>query len=244
MLTLCRAYVPPRSQWVTKSSAPVPFGQRALSPIQASPTEHSIPRSDPLDSYVEDADPRFAEPPSRSHGQLPASALPPSGPTSNLATYQSPTNSRTPPPQGLLPVDNNRHGLLRPPPLENDRYASYDSIPPADGQRSPAGSDASHFTSISQRGVNPNWRPPPGSNGSGPPNGRPRAPAHDDLNLNANPDFSLPIGKRGRGGARGRGQNRGGRGAMNGLPPSGLGSGGPYPSGRNGSLSGSRYPTP
>jgi hypothetical protein len=104
-----------------------------------------------------------------------------------------------------------------------------------EGQRSPAASDASHFTSVSQRGVNPNWRPPPGQQQR--PRGAPRA---DDMLLASNPEFSLPgVAPPGRGGGRGGFRGRGGSGmgpsARGGMPGmGGLGSasggGGRYPS--------------
>lgn len=68
--------------------------------------------------------------------------------------------------------------------------------------RSPAESERSTFTSISQRGVNPRWNPPvpaqmvPGSGG----NMASRRPVNHppaDVLLNSNPDFDLPS----RGGA-------------------------------------------
>jgi hypothetical protein len=80
-----------------------------------------------------------------------------------------------------------------PPPI----YAtnSYEDIP--QGSRSPAESERSTFTSISQRGVNPRWNPPmppppaPGSYGQ---NLLPRRPVNRpaDVLLNSNPDFELP----------------------------------------------------
>ncbi|KAI7532763.1 hypothetical protein KC331_g13421 [Hortaea werneckii] len=53
---------------------------------------------------------------------------------------------------------------------DNSRDHSYENLP--SGARSPAeASDTSHFTSISQRPINPNWRPSPPSvgGGTGPP---------------------------------------------------------------------------
>ena len=93
-----------------------------------------------------------------------------------------------------------------PPALETDN--SYDSIP--EGARSPAESERSTFTSISQRGINPNWpgnNPPPpmmGGFGAVPPR-RPVQPPRDVL-LDGNPDFMLP----GAGGRGGHGPRRGG----------------------------------
>jgi hypothetical protein len=106
-----------------------------------------------------------------------------------------------------------------------------------DGQRSPAISDASHYTSVSQRGINPNWRPPPGS---GPPGLIPRSrpqQQQQDMVLNSNPEFSLPgIGPAGRGGRGGPGgfRGRGGSGMSRGAP---MGMGGLGPA-----SAGGRYP--
>lgn len=84
-----------------------------------------------------------------------------------------------------------------PPPIEIPISGSYEDIP--EGARSPAASDISHFTSISERGINPRWRPPP------PPN-RMVQQRRQDILLGDNPDFNLRAG-RGRGG----GIDRGGR---------------------------------
>jgi hypothetical protein len=119
------------------------------------------------------------------------------------------------------------------------RTSSYDELP--DGSRSPAASEASHFTSVSQRPVNPNWRPEMGAPAgqfapyaSGP--GR-RPIRQEDVILEANsvnPDFAIPGGMPGRG--RGRGRGRGGRGGPMGPPPPATMMGGP------GLSSQSRYP--
>jgi len=106
--------------------------------------------------------------------------------------------------------------------------SSYETLPT--GMRSPTGSDTSHFTSVSQRGINPNWRPPQSGGFLGPGNavGAPSTASavqrrREDVILNANPDFSLP-GLRGGRGGRGRGGPT--RGA---LGPSGLTPPGRYP---------------
>ncbi|KAI0153563.1 SUR7/PalI family-domain-containing protein [Pestalotiopsis sp. NC0098] len=71
------------------------------------------------------------------------------------------------------------------------------------GARSPAISEHSTFTSVSQRGVNPRWKPGPGAPGQQ----IPRRPVNrNEVNiLNSNPDFQLP-------GARGAANARGGMG--------------------------------
>lgn len=69
-----------------------------------------------------------------------------------------------------------------------------------EGPRSPTASEissTSHFTSISERPVNPRWQGPPGP----PPVNR--APQTQDMLLGGNPDFELP-GNRGQGPRSGR----------------------------------------
>lgn len=102
------------------------------------------------------------------------------------------------------------------------------------GQGSERASEASHFTSISQRPVNPNWRPGPGMGGGPGGAGMSSASAaqrrREDVLLAGNPDFTIPgVGRGGRGGAMGA--MRGGRGGARGsVPPSvGLTPGGRYP---------------
>ncbi|KAK3331055.1 SUR7/PalI family-domain-containing protein [Apodospora peruviana] len=83
----------------------------------------------------------------------------------------------------------------RPTPPPTPSTNSYEDIP--QGARSPTESERSTFTSISQRGINPRWNPPPpalpmgGSYGG---NVVPRRPVNRpaDMLLNSNPDFKLP----------------------------------------------------
>jgi hypothetical protein len=124
------------------------------------------------DNYYEDVDPRFADSDPNSVA-LPSSNALPAALT----------------PGGGAPGGNPNVAYLQP-------SNSYDDI--QEGSRSPAASEASHFTSVSQRGVNPNWRPPPGSMPMRKPVQRDR-----DVILENNPDFELP-GARGRGGRGGR----------------------------------------
>lgn len=112
-------------------------------------------------------------------------------------------------------------------PMASEPDSSSENLPT--GMRSPTGSDTSHFTSVSQRGINPNWRPPqpggflgPGSAGA-PSTASAAQRRREDVILNANPDFSLP-GL--RGGRAGRGRGGPTRGA---LGPSGLTPQGRYP---------------
>jgi hypothetical protein len=62
------------------------------------------------------------------------------------------------------------------------------------GPRSPAVSEGSNFTSISQRSVNPRYNSPPPLPTMGPPGSIvPRRPVNrNDMILDSNPDFELP----------------------------------------------------
>jgi hypothetical protein len=155
----------------------------------------------------------------------------------------------------LAPFQQQPQRLLRPPPIHANQdfnSNSYDSLPLAEGQRSPAAlSESSHFTSVSQRGVNPAWRP----------QGRPqppRGPSREDIILGANPDFQLPASRAARGGRGGRGRGGGvgmGPGRAGSLPGNIGGprnespfmdpGGGAYPVLRPaGNTGGGRYPSP
>lgn len=84
--------------------------------------------------------------------------------------------------------------VKKPTPAPIHTTNSYEDIP--QGSRSPAESERSTFTSISQRGVNPRWNPampPPPALGSYGNNPVPRRPVNrSEMILNANPDFELP----------------------------------------------------
>lgn len=216
-------HVPPLAGWNAQNSTSDQTlnnsnSSRGLSPILDSPVELPAQLAQPgaqapaysndrSSDYYEDVDPQFAEP---------ARAHPPPMPTSLVpGGYAQPNVS-------------NPNFLAAPPPLNTNgsdpslpRTASYDDLP--EGSRSPAASEASHFTSVSQRPVNPNWRPEMGAPaGQFPPYGpgqgrRPLRPEDVILEANAaNPDFAIP-GMPGRG--RGRGRGRGGRGGLMGPPP-------------------------
>jgi len=148
--------------------------------------------------------------------------------------------------------------MLRPISGEIDAVSSCEDL--EQGTRSPAESEISNFTSVSQRGVNPNWRPGyPGEVGnfgpaSAPTYGQPgimRKPVgmgmqarqeqqnKKDLLFAGNPDFEIPgmgPNRRGRGGGIG-GTMRGGGGHGR-IPGGGVG-----PSVVSGGGDG-RYPTP
>jgi len=104
--------------------------------------------------------------------------------------------------------------FAEPPPPEHpgaiQTNAAYDDVPQP--SRSPAESERSNFTSISQRGVNPRWNPPPPSLMPGYTGQQvPRRPPPRDQSaalLNSNPDFAIPGGGRNLGSPQ-----RGGGGA-------------------------------
>ena len=191
-------YVPPRQNWTRSSSAipGAPTGRLAHDQVTVAPVElptansavgsyraPSRPRvhSGGSDIYYEDVDPRFATE---------------SDPT-------PPAQQRGPPmPASLAPGP--AHGMHDVPLAPT---GSYEDLP---GARSPAESEGSNFTSVSQRGVNPNWRPggPGDTAGQFPPNvmRRPmqaQVQQRRDLLLGNNPDFELPIPRPGRGGGGG-----------------------------------------
>ncbi|KFG85557.1 pH-response regulator protein palI/RIM9 [Metarhizium anisopliae] len=122
--------------------------------------------------------------------------------TGSRSDYYEDTNPRfdTTPPSG--PVQSH-HPSAYPEPL-------FEDAPATGGRaRSPAESERSNFTSISQRGVNPRWEPHPPMPNQAPPNRRPVQVKHQrqDVLLNNNPDFQLPS-------SRGLGPNRTGTGMI------------------------------
>ena len=138
----------------------------------------------------------------------------------NLDSLNPPQPAPIPPSlqAGYIPYAPGRNGT---PPSREDSPAylqprmaigmegSYEDLP--SGNRSPAMSTSSHFTSISQRGVNPNWKPSPGEAG-GPRRGPPLDRAGQQQLLTNNPDFELPNagGIMGPRAQRGRGGRYGG----------------------------------
>lgn len=167
-------------------------------------------------SYYEDVDPRFDDTPEEEDVEPPNAYRAPL-PLNTTAHRRRPSRDipdETSPSGGAplrrnysynsLDGNNNRNNNN-----VDDEYRS--------GPRSPAASTSSHFTSVSQRGVNPRWQPqpPPQFIGGGPPapNEYPRRqnrpPRNDQMNfLSGNPDFELPVnraGKRPGGGGGGSG---------------------------------------
>lgn len=166
--------------------------------------------------------------------------------------YYEDVDPRFAPEQPPIPIPVNRQDQTRVPALltpgQQTHHAtdpvhlpptnSYEDLP---GARSPAESETSNFTSVSQRGVNPNWRPGNGGEFSSlgpmrrPPGAREQQQMRQDVLLQGNPDFSLPgmgpPGRRSRGGG-----GRGGGYAVPGgnrMPPTNavLGVDGRYPIG-------------
>ncbi|KIW15200.1 hypothetical protein PV08_05245 [Exophiala spinifera] len=223
-------YIPPRSQWNNVSHED--FAQpgspgRYTSPVElpstgshvggySGPSRRPRVNSGGSDVYYEDVDPRFASDPE------PMPAIPP-----NPATQ----------PTTVPPLLTAGQPQYRPDSLALPPSNSYEDLP---GARSPAESETSNFTSVSQRGINPNWRP--GNGGEFASLGPPRRREHQmrrDVLLAGNPDFEIP----GMGGS-GRMSSRGGRDGMRGgmmmgggpprIPPAsavGMGSDGRYPMG-------------
>lgn len=173
-------YVPPRQVWAgPQAGRSSPLNQTSK-PVELPPSEPTHKRGDSNDNYYEDVDPRFADP-------TPAQISPPSVPA-----IQIPGNS-------LENHDPNSH--LQPNPLSNlDGNNSYNSLEELQsGQRSPAESERSNFTSVSQRGINPRWNGGASGYGRPPMPNRRVAPRREDVLLNDNPNFALPMGRGGRG---------------------------------------------
>lgn len=119
----------------------------------------------------------------RTAAELPAGRGTPSGPRGGYYEDVDPRFASNTPPE--------MNNQLAPPvdPIYEDIHLNNP------GARSPADSDRSNFTSISQRGVNPRWNPnpPPMPYQQGPPTRRPvrQQQQRQDMLLD-NPDFQLP----------------------------------------------------
>ena len=204
---LFSAYVPPRANWMGNANArgAAPPSKMAVldrndsDPVEL-PTQNTLrknqSRSGPggsgharkaSDNYYEDVDPRFAN----DSDEVPETALP------TPRTIQ--TQSSQAMPSSLMPGPSSNIPNLPPPrPQHLEIQDSYEDI--ADGQRSPA-SDHSNMTSISQRGVNPNWRPG-STDGHVRADNNPLRQVHEQRGalLDSNPDFEVPV--RGDAGSR------------------------------------------
>lgn len=182
-----RTYAPPRPAWgdqVGRTSPPNPNSQQpAELPSPMEPNHRRIGSAE--DQYYEDVDPRFAGEPA------PAATLPPAP---AVAPGYGPRGPVGNPNQNLRPIQPISH---------MDGRNSFETLAP--GARSPAESERSNFTSVSQRGVNPRWND---GQGHAPMPTRRPVQQQQDLLLNSNPDFQLP-GKRGGRGGFGRGGRAG-----------------------------------
>lgn len=184
-------YIPPRAAWGGQTTGTPPPGRQVTpSPVELPATDTPASRATvvprPSDSYYEDVAPAFDNSHlPQSHGAHPAALMP-----------------------GPAPVPAQAFPLQIPP--QEQRQMTLEEL--QDGQRSPAMSTTSNFTSISQRPPNPNWQPGyappmPGQMGMGGPAPR-RGPTPSQL-LGGNPDFELPgVGPRGGRGGRGLGMGR------------------------------------
>ncbi|KAL8714125.1 MAG: hypothetical protein Q9220_001853 [cf. Caloplaca sp. 1 TL-2023] len=235
-------YIPPRAGWQHPPGSRSNLAQNVVSPIDDSPIAElpahatrsphvpqltstapdsniatSLPghaRYNSADNYYEDMDPRFAEADDAHPPQTQSSAPLPSALTAGLHPQ--------PPQHGIIENTTDHHSTHLQP------SHSYDSIPENThdaGSRSPAVSDGSNYTSISQRGINPQWQPPPdhAMGMGGVPNRKPLRQQQNprDVLLNSNPDFELPIQGGRTGGGRLRAASRGHRepGMIPGMEP-------------------------
>ncbi|MCJ1308193.1 hypothetical protein MMC25_001845 [Agyrium rufum] len=202
------SYIPPRTAWGPNAlprlhTPPFATSTGPRSPLRNSPTTRSPvnrsptgPQPGPMshqrvnsgDMYYEDMDPRFADrslEPQIPHQTVPQPAIPsllvPGRAASNDPYNRRPIQQQ--PPRAHEPGHLN---VVEP-------SSSYDSINNGDDSDS-------QFTSISQRGVNPEWRPPPqhSSNGYG---GRIEGQRRPDF-LAGNPDFEVPGNGQGGGAPR------------------------------------------
>lgn len=158
--------------------------RKIRSPNNPTPLSHTRKASD---NYYEDVDPRFAPPeptPQPDPRRLPQHNQPSHAVPSNLVPGLSSTHASRP---HVVHAETNRE-------VSDD----YEELP--SGARSPA-SDHSNMTSISQRGINPNWRPgsTDGHGRLGVPHRRP-VQEQRAIILDANPEFEVPV--RGAAGSR------------------------------------------
>lgn len=179
-------------------------------------------------AYYEDIDPRFA---------AETDPVPP------LPTMHDQQND-----DQLMSGPDNQYGPVRHPTPLHLPQSSYEDLP---GARSPAESETSNFTSISQRGVNPNWRPGQGYGGefnSLAPLRNPQRQQQQqqqqrqDMLLSGNADFEIPGMSATRSPYAGRG--RGALTARGGGYGAGYASGRMIPASVVGSGSDGRYPGP
>lgn len=165
MLTRYRStYVPPRAGWTQ------PDGRLGPSP---SPVYEDSAIPEPL---------RAAQSPPPAQAYAPTNGTP-QHTRADSGDYYEDVDPRFAEPAVSAPLPS----ALMPGPAGEPKPIETEDIPEAPG--SPTASEMSHFTSISQRPVNPQWRPP-----------MPPAQQRTNMLLENNPDFDLSAGRR-RGGA-------------------------------------------
>ena len=161
----------------------------ALAPLDRAPnrSRRTSETGTMIASYYEDVDPRFDDTPPEEFDS-PAVYQPPPTSHSNQARHRQRSDDDHSP---VSPIRRNYSSNS----LE-DRPDDYRS-----GPRSPAASTSSHFTSVSQRGINPRWQPAPPPQFVGETTVYPRRnrPRNDQMNfLSGNPDFELPVSRSGK----------------------------------------------
>jgi hypothetical protein len=184
----------------------------------------------PSSHYYEDVDPRF----------------------SDVNVDPSPPTNQPILPRSLTPGGPSARQM--PPPRDFQAPPSEENL--QDRTRSPTGSEVSHFTSVSQRGVNPRWKPGSEEMRAMPPSSmrKPIIAGRDrDVLLQNNPDFEIPgmrplgrgggVAGGGRDGGGGGGLGAGGGGATTAQPGAGGGRM-PPPASVNGLMGAGRYPPP
>lgn len=183
MLTCC-SYVPPRAAWGDGSA-------RAATPPRTTGTPVTDRRSPPKIQESSVPAPSRAQVSSDNYYEDVDPRFTEQAPQQNIPTVLIPGGQKDDP---YAPES-------QPPLLQT--ATSYDSV--QDGPLS----EASNFTSISERGVNPQWQAEHQGYGiGGVPNRGPPPQQQRDFLLANNPDFEIPVGR------GGRGPGRGGRGAM------------------------------
>ena len=231
-------YVSPRAAWTgahhAAAVAPNSPSRQPQGPVELSSTQSNVggmdgayspsrnrPNTRPRvasggsDLYYEDVNPRFAADPPSQPEPVPSLLTPgPRHPPAPLRQVHGPNGE-------MIPLTS-----------------SYENL--QEGARSPAESETSNFTSVSQRGVNPNWRPGHGdgafNTGLGPPRRiQQQTQMRRDVILNNNPDFEIPglagSARGGRGGMRSGGTVRRPVGAPPAASSVGMGGEGRYPVG-------------
>lgn len=176
-----------------------------VQPVSPSRNRRTSDTGTMIASYYEDVDPRFddtpeedeVEPPNAYRPPLPLNPAHRRRPSRDVPDETSPAGAPLRRNYSYNSLDGNNHTNNA-----NNLDDEYRS-----GPRSPAASTSSHFTSVSQRGINPRWQPqPPPQFIGGPPvsNEYPsrrqnRPPRNDQMNfLSGNPDFELPVNRAGK----------------------------------------------